>query len=191
MARRYDHTPDEVREMAMQCGTEMLAELGYRGFSARGVAARMGYTVGTLYNLFENLDMFILHLNARTLEEWHTTLRQRLERTKGDKIRALARGYLEFSRMHYHRFMALFEHQVEVIPDWYKPKMRQMFELVEEALRAHMNESKKARHMAKVLWASIHGITVLSLSGKLEVVEADSAEKLMDTVIDSVLKYYR
>jgi len=31
----------------------------------------MGYTVGTLYHLFGDLDNFILHINARTMEEWY------------------------------------------------------------------------------------------------------------------------
>lgn len=187
MARRYDHTPEELRELALTSGIAMMEEEGYRNFSARGVAGRMGYTVGTLYNLFENLDMFILHINARTLDEWYASLSSTLSATRGDPVKALARGYITFAQRNYNRFLALFEHQVKDVPDWYRPKMQRLFELVETALKDRVKDSKKARHLAKVLWASIHGITILSLSGKLEVVGADAAEKLMDTVLTGLL----
>lgn len=187
MARRYDHTPEELRELAIQSGIAMLEEVGFSRFSARGVATRMGYTVGTLYNLFESLDLFLLHLNARTLDEWYAMLVKKLETEGGDKIRILARGYLEFARTHYHRFTALFEHKMAEVPAWYNPKMHRLFELVETALDLQEQDAEKTRHVAKVLWASIHGISVLSLSGKLEVVGADSAEKLMETVLRALL----
>lgn len=164
-------------------GTALMKEVGYAKFSARGAAARMGYTVGTLYHLFGNLETYILHLNARTLEEWHTQLSASLRATKGDPVKCLAKGYMEFAAENYNRFTALFDHQVKDVPEWYRPKMQQLFALVEGALDSKTRDARKTRHLAKVLWASIHGITILSLSGKLEVVGADAAEKLVETVI--------
>lgn len=191
MARRYDHTPDELRELAIQSGIEIIEEQGFSKLSARGVAAKMGYTVGTIYHLFGSIDLYILHINARTLDEWHTLLREKLAKNKKDgAIHCLAKEYLALSKTHRNRFIAVFEHQLPDgmdIPDWYKPKMQRLFELVETALTTQGMATKKAKHLAKVLWASIHGITILSLTGKLEVVGADAEDKLIETALKGLL----
>ena len=42
--------------------------------SARKVATAIGYTVGTLYLVFENIDDLILNVNARTLDRLHSRM---------------------------------------------------------------------------------------------------------------------
>lgn len=191
MARRYDHSPEELKELAIRSGSDIIDELGFSKLSARGVATKMGYTVGTLYHLFDSLDLYIMHINGRTLDEWHDILSTRLAQDKkGDPIRCLVREYISFSTSHRNRFLALFEHQLPAsipVPQWYKPKMQKLFTLVEEALVQGGVPVRKAGHLAKVLWASIHGITILSLTGKLEVVGADSVDRLTETAVKALL----
>lgn len=191
MARRYDHSPEELKELAIRSGSDIIDEQGFAKLSARGVATKMGYTVGTLYHLFGSLDLYIMHINGRTLDEWHEILSSKLAQDKkGDPVRCLVREYISFSKSHRNRFLALFEHQLPdsiPVPEWYKPKMQNLFALVEEALVQSGTPARKAGHLAKVLWASIHGITILSLTGKLEVVGADSVEKLTETAVKTLL----
>ena len=52
MGRRSDHSRAELRAMILTEGHRQLSEIGYARFSAREVAKRIGYTVGTLYNVF-------------------------------------------------------------------------------------------------------------------------------------------
>ena len=42
--------------MAMAAAREIAEKEGLRGLTARRIAREIGYTVGTLYNLFDNLD---------------------------------------------------------------------------------------------------------------------------------------
>ncbi len=191
MARRYDHTPEELKELALTSGIAIIDEMGFARLSARGVATRMGYTVGTLYHLFDSLDLYIMHINARTLDNWHAILSEKLaQNKKGDPVRCLVREYVNFSTSHRNRFLALFEHQLPdgvPVPEWYKPRLQRMFALVEEALVQSGVPNRKAGHLAKALWAGIHGIAILSLTGKLEVVGADSVEKLTETAVKALL----
>lgn len=191
MARRYDHTPEELKELAINSGIGIIDEQGFAKLSARGVATKMGYTVGTLYHLFDSLDLYIMHINARTLDDWHQILSEKLaQNKKGDPVRCLVREYVNFSKSHRNRFLALFEHQLPdsiPVPEWYKPRLARMFSLVEEALVQSGVPARKAGHLAKVLWASIHGIAILSLTGKLEVVGADSVERLTETAVKALL----
>ncbi len=191
MARRGDHNKEELKKLAIQAGVEIIEQYGYFGFSARAVAAKMGYTVGTLYHVFGTLDDFMLHINATTLDLWYDTLQRGLKRHKGDAVHYLAKSYLQFANKHYNRWSALFEHRLaegNKIPDWYAPKMSRFFVLAEDALLEHVNhDTKKAAKMGKVLWASIHGVCVLALSGKLVAVGAESAESLVSALVDNTL----
>ena len=68
MGRRNEHTRDELREIGLRAAEELVAAHGLAGLSARKVAARIGYTVGSLYMVFRNLDDLIAQMNERTLE---------------------------------------------------------------------------------------------------------------------------
>jgi AcrR family transcriptional regulator len=173
--------------MAIAAGRELIEEKGFSGFSARGVAARIGYTVGTIYHLFGDLDNFVLHINATTLEEWRYELQEALSRTRGNKVHALARCYLEFARANFHRFTALYEHHLSAgaeVPEWYAEKMNEIFTVVESALSSFLPNGKKAKRAAKILWAGVHGICILALSGKLDVVRSDTAEVMLRDFVE-------
>lgn len=60
--------------MALAAAGGILDRDGYGALSTRKVAAKIGYTVGSLYFIFRNLDDLILQLNARTLDEMHAAM---------------------------------------------------------------------------------------------------------------------
>lgn len=187
MARRWDHTPEELKNIAIQAGYDIMEERGFQAFSARAVAAKMGYTVGTLYHLFGDLDTFILHVNARTLDELYEQEVANMPKRPEQRARYCAQSYLKFARDNYNRWSALFEHRLQggaKVPAWYEPKMMRMFDLIGEAMLPHAGgDAKKAERLAKVLWASVHGICTLSLAGKLDLVGAGTPEKMIDDLI--------
>lgn len=190
MARRSEHSQEDLREMAIDSGAKLIRERGYQSFSARAAAAGMGYTVGTLYHLFGDLDNYILHINAQTLDAWHAEF-MRLRPSKPEqRARAYAQAYYKFAKENYNRWLALFEHSMkpEEMPEWFRPKMAQMFDAFEDTVLAHTDgDRKKAAKLAKIIWASVHGICVLSLTGKLAQVNAGSAEKMIDDLLSLTL----
>ena len=56
MGRRSDHSRAELRDLILEAGETLMAESGLSGFSAREVAKRVGYTIGTIHNVFGNVD---------------------------------------------------------------------------------------------------------------------------------------
>ncbi|MGZ8359025.1 MAG: helix-turn-helix domain-containing protein [Allosphingosinicella sp.] len=92
MGRRSDHSRKELEALIAAEGHRLLAETGFARFSAREVAKRIGYSIGTLYNVFGNLDRLLLALNGRTLELWAADLRARLEAAGSDRIEARVFG---------------------------------------------------------------------------------------------------
>ncbi|MDD9899643.1 MAG: TetR/AcrR family transcriptional regulator [Alphaproteobacteria bacterium] len=191
MARRSDHSRPELTELAVKAGVELIEKKGLSGFSARAVARKIGYTVGTLYHVFGDMDGFMLHIHGQTLDDLYAFLTKKLERSKKPSLDILAHGYLDFARAHFNRWDALFTFRTTAsneIPPWYAAKLRGLFLLTETALMPHVgNNEQAAQKHARILWSGIHGICVLSVSGKLDIVNADKAEKQIDMLLETYM----
>lgn len=195
MGRRSDHTRDEIHEMALQAAEEILVEEGADGLSARKIAARIGYTVGTLYLVFRNLDDLILQVNLRTLEALHAEAVRTVQtdRPPAEGIRALGRAYIEFAMRNTRRWSLIFEHRLpegQALPDAHHQRIRAMFGLMGTLLgelRPGL-DTDGAGEAAHALWGGVHGICVLALTGKLDVAGEASVYRLADGLITSFLR---
>lgn len=191
MARRADHTREELKDLAVDAARKLIVKQGFVKFSAREVAREIGYTIGTIYNVFGTYDDFIVHINGRTLDMWYEEMAAVLKSSRGSKLKAMSGHYLEFSKRNYNLWLTLFDHHLppgKKLPKWYEEKMYKLFSLVEEVIMPHVgNNRKRAQESAKVLWSGIHGIAVLAHSGKLDVVGEEPAEKLADLLIKNYM----
>lgn len=173
MGRRNEHTQEQQREMAIAAAELILVKEGIAGLSMRKVAQSIGYTVGNLYLLFKNQDELLLALNQRTADAIYAYLSDRLaEAAKpGEKLRALAAGYIEFGRRHPHRWRLMFEHQLPDDMDRKGVELRlaRLFDLVETALKPLLPTARpeRLRLAAASLWSGVHGICVLAVTDKL------------------------
>jgi len=71
MARRSDHSREELHALILECARGIAEKKGLRGLTARRIAADIGYAPGTIYNLFANLDNLILQLRGNTLDAFY------------------------------------------------------------------------------------------------------------------------
>lgn len=193
MARRNDHSREELKHMAIMAAQNIIAHEGFAQFSARRVAREIGYTIGTIYNIFGNHDEFILHINARTLDDLtrFITEQQKQGLDSHGQIRHLALCYVEFATTHSARWNILFEHKLPEgteLPAWYAQKIAHLFALVETPLFALIHNHDTAKSAARTLWASIHGICALGLNGKLDMAGETPVHSLVNGLIDTYLK---
>lgn len=195
MARRSDHSREQIREMALQAAEQLINEQGYKGLSARKVAAEIGYTVGTLYLIFKNQDEFILHINSRTLDALYHSMEQTIstQAESADSVLALCRTYYQFAASHPHRWLLIFEHALPdptALPDWYRMQVTRGFEMLEKILEVNtgLNDQDEISKAARVLWGSVHGISMLAVTEKLDVLGVDSVYELIDSLVDNYLK---
>ena len=66
MARRSDHTKDELKDIILSASRKIIEKEGFQNLSARKIATAIKYAPGTLYNFCKNLDELILQINAQT-----------------------------------------------------------------------------------------------------------------------------
>lgn len=198
MGRRSEHSRDEIREMAVEAAAVLVESEGYPALTARKVAARIGYTVGTLYHVFRNFDDLVMHLNAQTIDEMAALIQRetRKKRKPEVRIKVMAENYVRYATDHPDRWRLVFEHEAAPglpTPAQMKERRDVMFEMVAENLRQLAPERRRneVAHTATALWSGIHGICILALTGKLYLGGAFSMVKLIDTLIDSVIAEFR
>lgn len=133
MGRRSDHSRSELEALMVEEGRRRLAETGLARFSAREVAKRIGYSVGTLYNVFGSYDGLMLAINAHTLRRWTAHLRDRLDGAGADRLGALVEGYFEFAQAQPRLWTAIYEHHMAdggPAPAWYQAQAAELMTVV-------------------------------------------------------------
>ena len=193
MARRSDHSRDELYELALGAARRIIEDGGYRALTARKVADHMGYSPGTLYNVFADLDDLMVHLNGRTLGRLHDGLAG--VRQSGDPLAdlmALLDCYLSFIEHDRDLWNLLFDHgrgDGEDPPDWYYRKVEALLAIIESALAPLFLPTQGVRRAitARTLWAGLHGICSLAQSGKLGVVTAHSTRHMAQALVSDVV----
>jgi len=169
MGRRSDHTRDELRSLMLEAGHRQLEEVGLARFSAREVAKQVGYSVGTLYNVFGSYDELMLALNERTLRDWTRHLNAHLELSSGgDRIATLVRGYFDFAQSNPNTWIAIYDYKTSdgrPAPEWYQAAVHDLMQVVAAEIAAALpgvaRETVEA--LARSLVATVHGHCVFAL----------------------------
>jgi AcrR family transcriptional regulator len=173
MGRRSDHSRAELEELILAAGEAHLAEAGFAGFSAREVAKRIGYSIGTIYNVFGNYDRLVLAINARTLRAWAAFLGARLEAAGEDRIATLVHGYFDFAAENRNRWMALYDHRMAdkvPLPEDFTAAFTALIALLQAEVAAERFGRPDAENLAMTgsLVAIAHGHCMFELNGTYE-----------------------
>jgi AcrR family transcriptional regulator len=193
MGRRSTHTPQQLRELILDAAQDIIQSQGLVGLSAREVARRIEYSPGTIYNMFENLDDVVLHVEARVLDALDKRLSSVLaDGNPSDRVGRLAQAYLAFTHEKPRLWNLLFEHHMPAkaqLPPWYQQKLEGLMARVEEAMAPLFPAGQEAERQraARVLWAGVHGITSLSTADKLSVVTTETASRLVGDLVATYL----
>lgn len=187
MGRRSDHTREELKEMFIEAGRALVMEEGFYSLNARSVAARIGYSVGTLYNVFRNLSDLVVHINSRTLIAMRDRLEEAVRNRKPDAEfgDVIGRAYMEFAQENLPLWRLMFEYQFpegEKMPEWWGEEIAGMFRMVEGAIRPFFKGGdQEISTAARVVWAGLTGITMLAYTGRLETARAVPVHQLAKT----------
>jgi AcrR family transcriptional regulator len=168
MGRRSDHTRTELEALFVGEGRRQLAETGLARFSARDVAKRIGYSIGTLYNVFGSYDGLMLAINARTLGLWADDLRARLEQAGDDRIACLVQAYFDFAASNPKTWIAIYEHHLidgSPSPEWYQAAATELMGIVAAEIARVLPDKAPAQvlPLARSLVATVHGHCVFAL----------------------------
>ncbi|WP_298287509.1 TetR/AcrR family transcriptional regulator [Novosphingobium sp.] len=179
MARRSDHSRAELREIIIATGHRHMEEVGFTHFSAREVAKRIGYSIGTIYNVFGSYDGLILAINGRTLALWRDHLARRLAQNGDDascdeghtdRLRRAIIAYFEFAQRHRHAWAAIYDFHLPEdtpAPEEYQAQVRAIFDIVIAEVRLALPPARQdeAGALTRSLLALVHGHCTFAMNG--------------------------
>ncbi len=192
MGRRSDHSRDELRELIVAEGHRHISETGYARFSAREVAKRVGYSIGTLYNVFGSLDQMLLAINGRTLDLWVHYLEVRLEGKTTDRLRHAIEAYFEFAILNRNAWAALYDFRLPddvAMPAYYQAKVNRITDIVIRAIATELPDGAQdqAEPLARSLLATVHGHCFFTLNGTFQLLgESDPLGAAFERVGDAL-----
>lgn len=179
--------------MAMTAARDIVRQEGLRALTARNLATAIGYSPGTLYNLFEGLDELAMQVNASTLDALHAAVSEGgLSGDPEADLHRMLRRYLAFLDGNPALWAAIFEHRLPAgtaLPEWYLGRVQRLMRLIEAALAPLFapGEEKELREAAAVLWSGLHGICTLAQDGRLSLVSAQSVPQMAQSLIANYL----
>lgn len=190
MARRSDHSKEELMEMVIQGTLDLIEEQQTVKVTARQIAARVGYTPGTLYTHFANLDDIFFHVNARSLRD----LRHRLEAVQANTpddteaiLVAMGLAYLDFAREHKYRFQLMFTPRLPesvAPPDYLQQEIDALFGLLGAQLGKLQTVNPETLELGvRALWSGVHGAASLAIADQLFTPRLQLERRIVETLV--------
>jgi AcrR family transcriptional regulator len=170
MGRRNLHSKTELQELILQAAYELINKTGLQSVTARNIAAKIGYTPGTLYHAFENLDDILIHLKSKALDKFKIFFEEYFS-NKNFSIEEFIKFYIEYCNK--------FEQDWSLLPAWYQEKISNTFKYLVSHIAAFTGcDLKRSVMITKLVWSSCQGLCSLSTSGKLELIDEKDLESL-------------
>lgn len=193
MARRNDHTREQLIALTLNTVKDFLEQNSYHELSLRKIANMIGYVPSTLVNVFGNYNLLLLHVVAQTLDELSEEAKN-VVGSSGDHKTALyqlAYCYHDFVQKHPHRWQLIFEHNMngEALPEWQSQRIDSMTGMLENLLRmlAPERSEDEVLKASRVLWSGVHGITLLSVDDKFFAADSIDGKELIDNLLTNYL----
>jgi len=166
---------DGLRNITRDIAATILQREGLAALQARKIALAANCSVGTLYNIWRNLDELTIAANAVTLAQFGNLLVAARDGTGSDadlepRLLALAEAYVRFAVENQPAWRALFDHRMapaHTVPDWYRDAQRGLFAIVETVLQPYVPDLAERARASRALFGSVHGIVSLALDEKL------------------------
>jgi len=186
MGRRSTHKPEDLKDLVIRTALSVIEQEGIGGLSARTVAGQIGYSPGTLYNLFRNLDALVFHVEVRILDDLVTKLMTAQTGVAPEaRLRCVALAYLGFAEDRPRAWSLLFEHFVDssaAVPSNYTERLELVVKVIEHAIRSGSGseDNEALQRSARLAFCTLTGIAAMAVSPKLVRIGRDDAQRLID-----------
>jgi AcrR family transcriptional regulator len=196
MARRADHSREELVELVVNAARQLIVAEGIDKLSARAIAGAIGYTPGTLYNHFKDLDEIVTAVNGTTLKSLGEAFAgARPSDDPRQMLHNYADAFLGFLHDNANLWNALFEFRRAPgaeVPKWYVDTISGLMRILAACfiqLRSAA-DPRQAGQAAQLVFASIHSVSSLQSSGRLGLVMDRDIGAVVHDIIDIHIKAF-
>lgn len=163
------------RDIAASAAVLLEAE-GFSAIQARRIAQEAGCSVGTIYNLFGDIDGVLIAVNTQTLAMLGDAVGENGSALAGrplrDRLIGLGLAYTRFATANQRRWEAVFKHQVTAgreVPPSYLADQDRLIAVIETALGPadQLGGLHRRAMLARSLFGAVHGIVALALDNRI------------------------
>lgn len=189
--------PANMRAAILDAARTLYFAHGADGVSARKIASAVGVSATTIYIYYRNIDDLLHHLRM----EGFALLIQYLQDATGDsaleRILDMGRVYFRFGSEHSNYYEVMFFHRFRELP---KAEIIQRevyaLTLLRDVVKSGIEQGEIRRDLDLMvltngLWAEIHGVTSLAVSGRLWQTAAGQHERVLDAILEGMARWLR
>lgn len=197
MGRRSVHSPEELRQLILDASQTIVERNGITGLSAREIARMIGYSPGTLYNIFENLDDVLLTLQVQLMGRTVEHLRRVPLGEDGEKnIEALSYAYVDFALVNRRMWNLFLAHNLpagKTVPAPFHDYTNSLVEIVKGALAqvAPNLSTEELNNTARTFLAGLNGIMAFAATEKGVYITPATAQTYAKDLTSTFLKGLR
>lgn len=167
------NTKDNIRNILIAKGRELVRQKGASFLTARKLSEATGYSVGTIYNQFGNMDKYIAEQNMLTLDDLYAVLAKIMPDTNPYKnLNRYVDAFAAFVLNNPHLWFLLFNFHIqsgyESFPQEYLRKLLKITNLWRREFNAVFEKLSAAERKVslQVLWLSMFSLSsFLTLNG--------------------------
>ncbi len=188
MGRRSDHSREELRKLILNAAREIVRADGVGAISSRKIAKKIGYTVGTIFQVCGSMDELIAQMNIQTLDGLYAECLKSANTGDAEKkLRSLAGAFLEFAGRYPNEWNAIISYQYttdQTDTDEYQRRISNLLALLARATSEFYGPDQARQHddHVRLLWTSIYGIFSLNAASRLT--RGYDAQKMVDVLIE-------
>ncbi|MGQ0457140.1 MAG: TetR/AcrR family transcriptional regulator [Hyphomicrobium sp.] len=194
MGRRSLHTPEQLRNLILDAARTIIETQGLPKLSAREIARLIGYSPGTLYNIFENLDDVLLTLQAQMLGDVVEVMQAASAASpSAQRVDNLSKAFLNFALSNRQMWNVLLAHYPDegvAIPPALHDRVNAIVTIVAESLRPLMKNAEPAEVdlAARALWGGVYGLTSIAVTSKGPTMTPSNAELYVRKLTSTFVK---
>jgi AcrR family transcriptional regulator len=184
ISERRERERAHRHQLIITAARELAETEGWEAVTTRRLAERVEYSQPVLYSHFNGKDAIVSAVAIDGFSELAAHLRRARQAAPelGQALRAVCRAYLEFATERPALYQAMF-----ILPTDLKfasaetpPPLRAAFG---EFVSCFRPDNKRRELFAEVIWSALHGMAVLSDSGRIP---PDGQEERLDFLITQI-----
>lgn len=182
---------EEAARKLLEAAVACVEESGIDALHARELAKRSGYSVGSVYKYYADLDALIAEVNTVTLAQIGQAVSQAIAQTSDplERLKALAHAYLGFANDNKNLWKALFGHRMpegREIPQEHREANIALLSLIGTSLLEINPELSQDALQARTrtCFAAVHGIVTIAMEQRFVGLSGDALKTEMDFLVE-------
>lgn len=189
IAERREREKEQMRRNILSKAMKLFVEDGYANVSIRKIAEQIEYSPATIYLYFKDKDEILYHLHEEAFKDFLARLKPVMAIEKPQKrLVSLAEAYIQFAVENPERYELMFimKAPMKRQETWEcgKSSFDLLRQTVQECIEQKLVRGSEPEVASLALWAQVHGLASLIISGRLEVISPHDISNILTGVME-------